>query len=34
MASDLKKKEGDVRVITGGALAQLRDILEREAKQS
>ena len=34
MASDLKKKEGDVRVIMGGALAQLPDILESEVKQS
>ena len=34
MDSDLKKKEGDVRVIMGGALAQLPDILERKVKQS
>jgi hypothetical protein len=34
MAWDLKKKEGDVRVIMGGALIQLRDILERRVKQS
>jgi DNA-directed RNA polymerase specialized sigma24 family protein len=34
IASDLKKKEGDVRVILHGALAQLRHIPEREEKRS